>query len=270
MAVKYLVRHGLLGEELTLEWMSFWRGLGPRPAPVPEYADPKPPVQEVSSTASTSKDEVRPTPSQKPTPVTVLTGWLGAGKTTLVQNIMAEAVSRGKKVAIVNNEVAEAGVEDLSVYDQDADEKIENLIELGSGCVCCSVRNDFVAGLEELMRRRHFDYILVECSGVANPGPVAEIFWVDEELESRLYLDSIVTVVDSLNLHRNLAGSAQEARQVKLQLAYADVVVLNKRDLVKEEDIPSLEEAVRGINRSAAVHVATKSDVGMDHLIGLK
>ncbi|HWL79353.1 MAG TPA: GTP-binding protein [Roseomonas sp.] len=191
-------------------------------------------------------------------PVTVLTGYLGAGKTTLLNRILSE--NHGKKFAVVINEFGELGVDNDLVIDAD-----EEVFEMNNGCICCTVRGDLVRILTGLMRRRgKFDGIIVETTGLANPAPVAQTFYMDEDVKRATRLDAIVTVVDAKNLAARLEDSAEAAEQI----AFADLIVLNKMDLVSEEEAAEVERRIKAINPYAEIRRATKSDVPVESVIG--
>ena len=178
------------------------------------------------------------------TPVTVLTGYLGAGKTTLLNRILTE--SHGKKYAVIINEFGELGVDNDLVVDAD-----EEVFEMNNGCVCCTVRGDLIRIVGGLMKRRtKFDGIIVETTGLANPAPVAQTFFVDETLRQKSRLDAIVTVVDAKHVGQRLDDSAEAADQI----AFADVIVLNKTDLVTPDELAATEARLRRINVSAVIH----------------
>ncbi len=192
-------------------------------------------------------------------PVTVLTGYLGAGKTTLLNRILTE--NHGKKYAVIINEFGELGVDNDLVVDTD-----EEVFEMNNGCICCTVRGDLIRIVGGLMKRRDkFDGIIVETTGLANPAPVAQTFFVDEDVKARTRLDAIVTVVDAKHLAARLADSPEAADQI----AFADVIVLNKLDLVKPAELAEVEARIRGINRFAEIHHATRADIAVDKLLGL-
>jgi len=192
-------------------------------------------------------------------PVTVLTGFLGAGKTTLLNRILTE--QHGKRYAVVINEFGESGVDNDLVVDTD-----EEVFEMNNGCICCTVRGDLIRIINGLMKRRaKFDGIIVETTGLANPAPVAQTFFVDEDVKSKTRLDAIVTVVDAKNLPARLADS----HEAEDQIAFADVIVLNKLDLVTQDEIAGVERQIRAINRIAAIHHATRGDVPVDQLLGI-
>ncbi|MDT7950145.1 MAG: GTP-binding protein [Acetobacteraceae bacterium] len=182
-------------------------------------------------------------------PVTVLTGYLGAGKTTLLNRILSE--NHGKKYAVVINEFGELGVDNDLVVDAD-----EEVFEMNNGCICCTVRGDLIRIVGGLMKRRgKFDGIIIETTGLANPAPVAQTFFVDDTVRNRTRLDAIVTVVDAKNLPARLEDSAEAAEQ----LAFADVIVLNKTDLVTPDELSAVEAQIRRINRFAKIHRTTRA-----------
>jgi G3E family GTPase len=193
-------------------------------------------------------------------PVTVLTGYLGAGKTTLLNRILTE--NHGRKYAVVINEFGELGVDNDLVVDTD-----EEVFEMNNGCICCTVRGDLIRIVNGLMKRRDkFDGIIVETTGLANPAPVAQTFFVDEDVKAKTRLDAIVTVVDAKHFLARLKDSPEAADQT----AFADVIVLNKLDLVTPEELGEVERSIRGINRYAEIHHATRADVPVEKLLGLK
>ncbi|MDB5370361.1 MAG: cobalamin biosynthesis protein CobW [Roseomonas sp.] len=191
-------------------------------------------------------------------PVTVLTGYLGAGKTTLLNRILTE--HHGKKYAVIINEFGELGVDNDLVIDAD-----EEVFEMNNGCICCTVRGDLVRILGSLMKRRDkFDGIIVETTGLADPAPVAQTFFMDEDVKRATRLDAIVTLVDAKNLIARL-GDSKEAES---QLAFADIVVLNKMDLVTEEEAAEVERRIFAINPYAEIRRATKSNVPVESVVG--
>ena len=191
-------------------------------------------------------------------PVTVLTGYLGAGKTTLLNRILSE--DHGRKYAVIINEFGELGVDADLVVDAD-----EEVFEMNNGCVCCTVRGDLIRIVGGLMKRRgRFDGIIVETTGLANPAPVAQTFFVDETIRARTRLDAIVTVVDAKHVAARL-GDSPEAQE---QIAFADVIVLNKTDLVTEAELAETERRLRQINRFAAIHRATRGAVPVADILG--
>lgn len=178
-----------------------------------------------------------------PCPVTILSGFLGAGKTTLVQNIL-KSPHHGRRIAVIENEYGEGlEIESMIAKDGVDNSSLTELMELPNGCICCTIKDSLVATLEVLLERRAaIDYILIECSGLANPGPIAGVFWLDEGLQSRLQLDGIVTVVDAKQIRHQLATTIEAAQQI----AYADRILLNKVDLV--DDTAEIEQLIRDIH----------------------
>ena len=192
-------------------------------------------------------------PDTTQVPVTVLTGYLGAGKTTLLNRILSE--QHGKKYAVIINEFGELGVDNDLVVDTD-----EEVFEMNNGCICCTVRGDLIRILGALMKRgRKFDGIIIETTGLADPAPVAQTFFVDDTIRTRTRLDAIVTVVDAKNLLARLEDSKEAAEQV----AFADVIVLNKTDLVTPDELDAVEARIRGINKFARIHRTTRSAVAL-------
>ncbi|MGH7293854.1 MAG: CobW family GTP-binding protein [Polyangiaceae bacterium] len=190
-------------------------------------------------------------------PVTVLTGFLGAGKTTLLNRILTE--NHGKRIAVVENEFGEIGIDQALVVGCE-----EEIFEMNNGCICCTVRGDLIRILGGLARRRdRFDHVLVETTGMADPGPVAQTFFVDEEVREQYALDGIVTMVDA----KHVALHLDDSRECKEQIAFADVVVLNKADLVGDAELASIEQRVRGMNAMARIHRATHADLPVDRVL---
>jgi G3E family GTPase len=177
-------------------------------------------------------------------PVTVLTGYLGAGKTTLLNRILSE--NHGKKYAVIVNEFGEIGIDNDLIIGAD-----EEVFEMNNGCVCCTVRGDLVRIMEGLMRRKgKFDAIIVETTGLADPAPVAQTFFVDEDVQKNARLDAVVTVADA----KWLSDRLKDAPEAKNQIAFADVIVLNKTDLVSKGELAEVEARIRGINPYAKLH----------------
>ena len=198
-----------------------------------------------------------------PIPVTVLTGYLGAGKTTLLNRILTE--DHGKRYAVIVNEFGEIGIDNDLIVDAD-----EEVFEMNNGCVCCTVRGDLIRIVSGLMRRQAkggkggFDAIVVETTGLADPGPVAQTFFVDEDVKARTRLDSVTTVVDAKHVLARL-GDSREARE---QIAFADQIVLNKTDLVTAAELAEVEARLRRLNPLAPIHRAVRSDVPLEAVLG--
>jgi G3E family GTPase len=192
------------------------------------------------------------------TPVTVLTGYLGSGKTTLLNRILTE--THGKRYAVIVNEFGEVGIDNDLIVNAD-----EEIFEMNNGCICCTVRGDLIRILGGLMRRKGaFDGILIETTGLADPAPVAQTFFVDDDVRRRTKLDAIVTVVDARHLLREI-DRAHEAHE---QLAFADVVLLNKTDLVSPHELATVEARIRAINPYATVHRTERCAVDLDAVLG--
>ncbi|EFL88754.1 GTP-binding protein [Ahrensia sp. R2A130] len=188
------------------------------------------------------------------TPVTVLTGYLGAGKTTLLNRILS--ADHGKKFAVIVNEFGEIGIDNDLIVESD-----EEIYEMNNGCVCCTVRGDLVRVVQNLLRRKgRFDGIIVETTGLADPAPVAQTFFMDEDVRAKARLDAVVALVDS----RHFPQTLKDAPEAEDQVAFADVVVLNKTDLVDEAEIEKLRATVRSINPHAVIHTAERSEVALD------
>jgi G3E family GTPase len=190
-------------------------------------------------------------------PVTVLTGFLGSGKTTLLNRILSER--HGKRIAVVENEFGEVGVDSELVIGAE-----EELFETNNGCICCTVRGDLIRILAQLMKRRdRFDYILIETTGMADPGPVAQTFFLDDELKDRFQLDAIVTIVDAKHFEQHVDELSEPAEQV----AFADLVLLNKTDLVDEAALARVEGRIRGINGTAKILRTRNADAPIDQVL---
>ncbi|WP_426411344.1 CobW family GTP-binding protein [Bradyrhizobium ganzhouense] len=186
-------------------------------------------------------------------PVTVLTGYLGAGKTTLLNRILSE--NHGKKYAVIVNEFGEIGIDNDLIIGAD-----EEVFEMNNGCICCTVRGDLVRIMDGLMKRKgKFDAIIVETTGLADPAPVAQTFFVDEDVQKNARLDAVVTVADA----KWLSDRLKDAPEAKNQIAFADVIVLNKTDLVTKPELAEVEARIRGINPYAKLHRTERCSVAL-------
>ncbi|WP_237477006.1 CobW family GTP-binding protein [Lichenibacterium dinghuense] len=191
-------------------------------------------------------------------PVTVLTGYLGAGKTTLLNRILTE--EHGRKYAVIVNEFGEIGIDNDLVVGAD-----EEVFEMNNGCICCTVRGDLIRILEGLMKRRgKFDAVIVETTGLADPAPVAQTFFVDQEVQDNARLDAVVTVADA----KWLSDRLKDAPEAKNQIAFADVIVLNKIDTVEPAKLREVEARIRAINPYAKLHKAERCAVPLDAVLG--
>ncbi len=190
---------------------------------------------------------------QSQIPVTVLTGYLGAGKTTLLNRILSE--SHGKRYAVIVNEFGEIGIDNDLVVAAD-----EEIYEMNNGCICCTVRGDLIRVLSGLLKRKgKFDGILVETTGLADPAPVAQTFFADDDVKARTRLDAIVTVADA----KHLAMRLDDSREAEEQIAFADVILLNKIDLVTPAELAIVEATIRSINPYAKLHRTTRSEISL-------
>ena len=198
-----------------------------------------------------------PTTALQKIPVTVLTGYLGAGKTTLLNRILTE--NHGKRYAVIVNEFGEIGIDNDLVIGAD-----EEVFEMNNGCVCCTVRGDLIRIMDGLVKRRgKFDAIIVETTGLADPAPVAQTFFIDEDVGAAARLDAVVTVADA----KWLADRLKDAPEAKNQIAFADVILLNKADLVEPADLDRVEGLIRSINPYAKVHRTSRCDVALDQVL---
>src|SRR5499427_7095291 len=197
-------------------------------------------------------------PTSEKIPVTVLTGYLGAGKTTLLNRILSEP--HGQKFAVIVNEFGEIGIDNDLVVGAD-----EEVFEMNNGCICCTVRGDLIRIIDGLMRRKgKFDAIIVETTGLADPAPVAQTFFVDENVGRRAKLDAVVTVADAKWLKDRL----RDAPEAKNQIAFADVILINKTDLVSDTDLREVEARIRGINPYARLHRTERCAIPLPEVLG--
>jgi G3E family GTPase len=191
-------------------------------------------------------------------PVTVLTGYLGAGKTTLLNRILSEP--HGKKFAVIVNEFGEIGIDNELIVNAD-----EEVFEMNNGCICCTVRGDLVRIIDGLMRRKgKFDAIIVETTGLADPAPVAQTFFMDEQVGAKTKLDAVVTVADAKWLKERL----KDAPEVKNQIAFADVILINKTDLVSPAELNEIEARIRAINPYARLHRTERAKIDIAEVLG--
>jgi G3E family GTPase len=198
-------------------------------------------------------------------PVTVLTGFLGAGKTTLLNHIVT--ARHGRRIAVIENEFGEIGIDDALVVNAD-----EEVFEMNNGCICCTVRGDLIRILGNLMRRRdRFDHVLIETTGLADPAPVAQTFFVDDEMAAQLRLDAIVTLVDARHILAHLDERKPEGveNEAVEQVAFADRIVVNKIDLVGGDELEQVERRLRSINAVAEIVRSTYARVDLDRILGV-
>lgn len=191
-------------------------------------------------------------------PVTVITGYLGAGKTTLLNRILTQ--NHGQKIAVIVNEFGEIGIDNQLIVDAD-----EEIFEMNNGCICCTVRGDLIRIIANLMRRKDkFDRIAIETTGLADPAPVIQTFFVDEDVSEQTHLDAIVTVVDAKHISQH--WDADEAIE---QIAFADRILLNKVDLVTPEELNALELKIRQINALAKIYRTQNSEIDLEQVLGI-
>ncbi|KFG79200.1 CobW domain protein [Metarhizium anisopliae] len=206
-------------------------------------------------------------------PITIVTGYLGAGKTTLLNYILT--AQHGKKIAVIMNEFGDSLDIEKSLTVNQGDDRVEEWLEVGNGCICCSVKDTGVNAIESLMEKKGaFDYILLETTGLADPGNIAPLFWVDDGLGSTIYLDGIVTLVDAKNILRSLddpTGKVEGHQDhddhgplmttAHVQISHADVIVINKSDLATDAELQLVKARIQSINGLAKLHVTEKSVV---------
>ncbi|WNZ47821.1 GTP-binding protein [Leptolyngbya boryana CZ1] len=192
-------------------------------------------------------------------PVTIITGYLGSGKTTLLNHILH--YEHGKKVAVIVNEFGDVGIDGQLVLNAD-----EEILEMNNGCICCTVRGDLIRIIGSLMEKREkFDHLVIETTGLADPAPVIQSFFVDETMRFKTHLDAVVTVVDAKHIEEHWASS--EAQE---QVAFADVILLNKIDLVSPQQIETIENRIRSMNAFAKIYRTHNCDVEIDSILGVK
>jgi G3E family GTPase len=196
--------------------------------------------------------------SKKVIPVSIFTGFLGAGKTTLLNYILKEQTDY--RFGVIINEVGEIGIDGKLVEAQ-----TEDIVEMSNGCICCTVRKDLVKGVQKLLKRDHVDYILIETTGVADPGPIAQTFLNIPQLQQYARLDSIITVVDA----EHLPAQLREAEVVREQIALGDFILLNKTDLVTAEHLRIIKEQIFELNPHARIFQTEHSRVPLKELLDL-
>jgi G3E family GTPase len=191
-------------------------------------------------------------------PVTLLTGYLGSGKTTLLNRILTE--QHGQKIAVIVNEFGEVGIDHQLIIDAD-----EEIFEMNNGCICCTVRGDLIRIIGNLMQRRDkFDRLVIETTGLADPAPVIQTFFVDDDVQEQTHLDAVVTMVDTKHVLQHW-----ETAEVQEQIAFADVIALNKIDLVSAAELDALEQKIRSMNAIAKIYRTQNSALAIDQVLGL-
>ncbi|KAI8929436.1 CobW/HypB/UreG, nucleotide-binding domain-containing protein [Entophlyctis helioformis] len=206
-------------------------------------------------------------------PVTILTGFLGSGKTTLVMNLLKDP-THGKRIAVILNEFGESAGIDKSLSVGSDGKVMEEWLELDNGCLCCSVKDPGVKAIEMLVQKKgRFDYVLLETTGLADPGPIASLFWLDDALNSLLYLDGIVTVVDAKHIQQYLGQQSgrqgDEINEAIKQIALADRLIVNKADLVSDAALKELQASIRRINSVSPILETSQAKVPVDYVLDL-
>ncbi|MBC7997388.1 MAG: GTP-binding protein [Leptolyngbya sp.] len=192
-------------------------------------------------------------------PVTILTGFLGSGKTTLLNRVLQEA--HGKRIAVIENEFGEVSIDDALLQ-----ETTQPIMKVSNGCLCCTVNGDLVKTLEDLIKRRsEYDYVVIETTGVANPAPVVQTFLINEDINDAFEIDAVITLVDAKHLELHI-----ESKECKEQIAFADVVILNKVDLVDSAEIAEVEDKIRVLNKHATIYKTERSALGLDSVLDQK
>ncbi|TQN72083.1 COBW domain-containing protein 1 [Colletotrichum shisoi] len=239
--------------------------------------DAPPDLVKVHTPEEEGEEDGRPRDNGGKVPITIVTGYLGAGKTTLLNYILT--ARHGKKIAVIMNEFGDSLDIEKSLTVNKGDSQVEEWLEVGNGCICCSVKDSGVNAIESLMAKKGaFDFILLETTGLADPGNLAPLFWVDDGLGSAIYLDGIVTLVDAKNILRSLDDPAGKVEidehhndddhghgplmtTAHVQISHADVVVINKADLVSDEELKQVIARVESINGLALIHVTKQGEV---------
>ena len=207
-------------------------------------------------------------------PVTVLTGFLGSGKTTLLNHILTQ--EHGKKLAVIENEFGDVGIDDALLQKNTKMQADEEIIEMMNGCICCTVRQDLIVVLEKLCKRvkagkLRLDGIIIETTGMADPAPVAQTFFVDDMVKSFARLDGIVTLVDAKHIEQHLDEEKPEGAENEAveQVAFADRLLLNKTDLVSEQDLERIEKRLKSMNSQAPIQRCQKANVAVDWVLDI-
>jgi len=192
-------------------------------------------------------------------PATVLTGFLGSGKTTLLNKILTKQSDR--KIAVIVNEFGEIGIDNELIVDAE-----EDTIMMSNGCICCKFRGDIIRTIHDILRRPEpFEALVIETTGLADPGPIAQSFFVDDELKAKVRLDAIVTVVDAKHISMHL----EKGREAHEQIAFADVTLLNKSDLVSPEILADLRKKVRAMNLATKIYETQNTEIDLDKILGI-
>jgi G3E family GTPase len=226
------------------------------------FASRLPPFQGACAGAAASgvpgQNHAHTMTQQKPIPVSILTGFLGAGKTTLLNYILKQ--QHGYKFAVIINEVGKIGVDGQLVERQQ-----EEIVEMSNGCLCCTVRKDLVRGVQNLLKKGGFDYLLIETTGIAEPGPIAQTFLNIPQLQQLVRMDSIITVVDAEQIQKQLVETETAVEQVRM----ADFLLLNKTDLVGEQELQAAEAKIRELNPHATLFRTSQSEVNLKELLDM-
>ena len=210
-------------------------------------------------------------------PVTILTGYLGSGKTTLVNHILSDK-THGKRIAIIENEFGDVGIDDALMAKNSKEQVEEEIIEMMNGCICCTVRQDLVVVLRKFSERmkrgtlKKLDCVLIETTGMADPAPVAQTFFVDDEVKENFRLDGIVTLIDAKHVEQHLDEEKAEGEENEAveQVAFADRMILNKTDLVTEDDLVRVEKRLKSMNASAPIIRSERSEVSVANVLDIR
>ena len=209
--------------------------------------------------------------------MTILTGYLGSGKTTLVNHILSDK-THGKKIAIIENEFGDVGIDDALMAKNAKEQVEEEIIEMMNGCICCTVRQDLVVVLKKFSEKmkqgkmKKLDCVLIETTGMADPAPVAQTFFVDDEVKENFRLDGIVTLIDAKHVEQHLDEEKPEGQENEAveQVAFADRMILNKTDLVTEDDLVRVEKRLKSMNSSAGIIRTERSKVSVDNILDIR